>query len=186
MENASRALLIAGTILISILIIGIFVYLFRAGGSLGETYDKKQTVEQLELYNSKFEEYTARDCTIMEIISLLNLAYNVNSSSRYDLNEVVDIQINVNGKKIEMPSTQNVGDKEVLLNSNVISIYDLTTKTLKELGLSSTGEDKLTETKLSTSDKTTIYKYLFYNTSIEYRDSNGKVSKMVFDMKNNY
>ena len=57
MENASKALLIAATILLSILIIGLFVYIFKAGSSVGENYDKKQISQQLELYNSRFELY---------------------------------------------------------------------------------------------------------------------------------
>ena len=200
MENASKALLIAGTILISILIIGIFVYVFRAGGSLGEAYDKKQTAEQLELYNSKFEAYLGRDCTIMDMISLFNLAYNVNESSNYDSQDTVEIKVYA-GKKIfnisKEPPQKDVNTGNIigntLLNRNQvfvgesmgtkISIYDLTTKTLKELGIDST-EDKLTETRLSEQNGT-IYKYLFKNTEIKYEHNNGKVSSMKFQMKTN-
>lgn len=199
MENASKALLIAGTILISILIIGIFVYVFRAGGSLGEAYDKKQTAEQLELYNSKFEAYLGRDCTIMDMISLCNLAYNVNESSNYDSQDSIELKVYA-GKKIfniskEPPQRDNEGKiidathlnrNQVFVGESMgtkISIYDLTTKTLKELGIDST-EDKLTETRLSEQNGT-IYKYLFENTEIKYEHNNGKVSSMKFQMKTN-
>lgn len=199
MENASKALLIAGTILISIFIIGMFVYVFRAGGSLGETYDKKQTAEQLELYNSKFEAYTGKDSTIMDIISLFNLAYNVNESSNYDSQDTVEIKV-IAGNQIfyiskdapvkkangEVDETTHLNRNEIFVSKNLsgekkISIYDLTTKTLNDLNINTDGTEQLIVTKLS-KQKATVYKYLFKNTEIKYEHQNGKVSSMKFEM----
>ena len=199
MENASKALLIAGTILISIFIIGMFVYVFRACGSLCETYDKKQTAEQLELYNSKFEAYTGKDSTIMDIISLFNLAYNVNESSNYDSQDTVEIKV-IAGNQIfyiskdapvkkangEVDETTHLNRNEIFVSKNLsgekkISIYDLTTKTLNDLNINTDGTEQLIVTKLS-KQKATVYKYLFKNTEIKYEHQNGKVSSMKFEM----
>lgn len=55
MENASKALIIAGAILLSILIIGLgmFIYQQAAGAMSGAGLDK----EKIAAYNSEFEQY---------------------------------------------------------------------------------------------------------------------------------
>lgn len=183
MENASKALIIAGTILISILIIGIFVYVFRAGASMGETYDRKQLSEQLELYNSKFELYDVQDNTIMDLISLLNLAYSVNVDTNYDAENTVSIIINAEGKKISMPNTKGLQRNQVKIGSKTESIYSLATDTLDTLGIITGSTDTLAMTRYDSANNKTIYKYLFEcDGRVSYNHSNGKVSSMEFNM----
>ena len=83
MENASKFLIMAATILIALMLIGIFTYVFRAGARVDEQYDLEQAENQLELYNSKFENYNVQDNRIMDLITVANLPYDVNSMTNY-------------------------------------------------------------------------------------------------------
>ena len=203
MENASRALIIAGTVLMGVLLMGIFAYVFRAGSRVSENYDRKQQSEQLELYNSRFELYHKSDNTIMDLITVANLAHSVNEECEYDITNAVEIVINTQRNKIFRISPQKPLDRNEILNgstdtSNSISIYNLATKNLTDLGLETNnniflGTDTLAETKYKDAPdedgnpiKKTVYKYLFNCTEIGYADNhNGKVSKMVFEMAYN-
>ena len=55
MENASKALIIAGAILLAIAIIGIGMYVFSSASS--QVSDADLSKEQIETFNSKFERY---------------------------------------------------------------------------------------------------------------------------------
>lgn len=55
MENASKALIIAGAILLSILIIGLGMFIFQqAQGVMGQVNMDKQA---MDVYNAEFEQY---------------------------------------------------------------------------------------------------------------------------------
>lgn len=53
MENASKALLMAGTILISMLIVTLGVYLASSFSQTSETYYRRWSTEEVERYNSE-------------------------------------------------------------------------------------------------------------------------------------
>ena len=78
MENASKALLIAGGILIGIITISIFYFSFGNVSSLvGETQENTQQKELLA-FNSSFEAYNKKAMYGADIISVLNKAIDNN------------------------------------------------------------------------------------------------------------
>ena len=54
MENASKALMMAGGVLIGVLIISLAVYLFADFGSRSASINAQNTEKQLAAFNSKF------------------------------------------------------------------------------------------------------------------------------------
>lgn len=79
MENASKALLMAGGVLIGILILTLAVYLFMSFGAQSEEMHDRMADHQLTEYNAQYTIYDGRnDITIYDIISLANLAYENN------------------------------------------------------------------------------------------------------------
>lgn len=75
MENASKALLIAGTVLIAIIMISTAVYLYTAYSKQVKEYDATISATELQKFNSKFDVYVGRDdITPQEIVSVVNLA----------------------------------------------------------------------------------------------------------------
>ena len=80
MENASKALIMAGGVLIAIMIISLAVYLFTDFGTTSAEINKENTERQLTQFNTQFTTYLGRNnITVYELISVVNLAKENNS-----------------------------------------------------------------------------------------------------------
>lgn len=88
MENASKALLMAGGVLIGVLIISLAVYLFADFGATSARINAQNTQKQINAFNSKFTVYQGYrnentqdwEITIYDIVSL---ATYVNENNDY-------------------------------------------------------------------------------------------------------
>lgn len=74
MENASKALLIAGGILIAIIIIGVMMSLFYNAGQATRQTNNRADAEAISTFNSNFTQYLNRDLTIHEVVTICNFA----------------------------------------------------------------------------------------------------------------
>ena len=165
MENASKALIMAASILLGLLLITVFVQVFKAGASVNENYDQTQRTAQLELYNSKFENYNVQENTILDLISVFNLAYSINEYTDYEASSAVSITLKFDGEEFKVldydpnPSVfsaayESMKENGLLYEKNKIkhntatmSIYDLVYKPAKQLGINTTDDqEKLTRT----------------------------------------
>jgi hypothetical protein len=215
MDNASKALIMAASILLGVMLFSVFVYVFRAGASLDETYDAAQNVRQLNLFNSYFEVYDKDDNTILDMITVANRAYSVNKDANYDETMAIKIVIEIGDKFYVIPNIEppkfkeeerNFGRNKIFngtadgnIDGESFSIYDLVEKSLEDLGV-----DKISNAgyynkldKLSTSllgktyykdakgndairNNTTVYKYIFERSDINYKESTGRIDYMKF------
>lgn len=103
MENASKALIIAGAILLSILIIGLgmFIYQQAAGAMSGAGLDS----EKVSAYNSKFEQYEGTQSGT-NARALCDLIRNHNNANVDD--ESQQIILTYNGTANTTPPTASV------------------------------------------------------------------------------
>lgn len=77
MENASQALIIAGTILIALIILSIGVYLVSNYMKVGQSYEQTKETTEITKFNTNFTKFEEReDITAQEIITLKNFAKN--------------------------------------------------------------------------------------------------------------
>lgn len=199
MENASKALIMAASVLLGLLLITVFVRVFKAGASVNENYDQTQRTAQLKAYNAKFENYNVMDNTIFDLITVANNAYSVNEMSDYDPTSVVKIEIYVPGNAVyKIPDTAaeavNLEKNKILDNTNkVVSIYSMLEKTLPNgdhLDKTYYGPVKYTKkyfdyfgnytSEANVTEMTTVYRYYFKCDKIEYHDASGKVKYMKF------
>lgn len=75
MENATKALLIAGGVLIAIIILTIGVTLYSMYSNQSKEYSQIITTTEIQKFNSKFNVYVGRtDITAQEVASVVNLA----------------------------------------------------------------------------------------------------------------
>ena len=75
MENASKALIMAGAVLIAIMIVTIGVYLVGELGKTSESYVQQLDTVELQKYNSNFEVFIDRtDITAQEIVTAAGIA----------------------------------------------------------------------------------------------------------------
>ncbi|MCR5185979.1 MAG: hypothetical protein K6D97_02540 [Clostridia bacterium] len=137
MENASRALIMAASTIIALMVLASMVYLFRQGALLNEHYDRNQISRNLELYNSRFLKYNNDTNTFSDIMSICNLAYDVNVGTEYSPTWVVKIVFTIGGNTYEITDDENkiaslVGGEYkkncVIKGNNVESFYDMAQK----------------------------------------------------------
>lgn len=74
MENASKALLMAASVLIGIILISLMVIMFMNSGNVSSSYDKTISQEEISVFNSSFTKYVGRGLTIHEVKSIINFA----------------------------------------------------------------------------------------------------------------
>ena len=88
MENASKALIMAAGVMISLMILSIGIILFSEYGQLGSMYSNKMSEQEVLKFNSNFTSYENRtDITAYEIVSLINFVT--------DYKEKTDIEVTV-------------------------------------------------------------------------------------------
>ena len=74
MENISKALVIAGSVLIAVLILVIAVVLHGRYSEAAKDIEGTQAAQELSDFNNEFEKYIGRkDITIQEILTVKNL-----------------------------------------------------------------------------------------------------------------
>lgn len=74
MENATKALIMAATILISIAVISLGLYLATTLGAYSSEIENENRQNQIEQFNVQFLSYQGKETTIYNIITLANLA----------------------------------------------------------------------------------------------------------------
>ena len=83
MENASKALIIAGAVLLSILIIAIGMAIYNGAAGNVESAASGMTQQDIQAYNGRFENYIGtniRGSQVKSLISLLNTTNQANSN----------------------------------------------------------------------------------------------------------
>lgn len=95
MENASKALIMAGGILIGIIIMTIGVYLFASFGGVSKNIQERVDRRVLAEFNNNFQKYLgSEECTIHDIVSLASFAKKNNKdfseSSEYYVSVYVE------------------------------------------------------------------------------------------------
>lgn len=123
MENASQALFMAAGVLIAIMVISIGVYLFSSASRIAESYETTMSATEIQKFNNQFEKYSKQPkyvkeisennfeyksslsssekneyvfCdynTISDVVSAINLAYNINANNNYDQGSGIQISI---------------------------------------------------------------------------------------------
>ena len=87
MENASRALQIAGAVLLAVIILSLITYGFKQFGKMPESQDQQMTAEQLAKFNQEFEVYRKSKMYGVDVISCLNKAQNYNDKFVLNAND---------------------------------------------------------------------------------------------------
>lgn len=91
MENASKALIMAGEILIALLIIALLVFGFTKISNLSETEQGTIEAEQLAAFNKQYESYNRKLLRGVDVISLINKA--IDNNIKYENEESYKITI---------------------------------------------------------------------------------------------
>lgn len=84
MENATKALLMAASVLIGVVILSLGVYLFLYLGSYAEGVEDQNKDNQIAQFNSQFLSYQGKEgLTIYDVITVANMAKDYNEENGY-------------------------------------------------------------------------------------------------------
>lgn len=144
MENAAKALLIAGGILFAILILSLIVYVSNATTRMAEAQEQKKLVEELEAFNKSYEAYNKKRMYGADVITVVKKAIDYNKSlSDTQKDKAIKITITVedNFETTEQEVTTYKKNGEVKKG-------DL--KTISGTSLIGTGESKILKVDYNT------------------------------------
>lgn len=109
MENASKALLIAGGVLIALIIITMFIMMFSRLSNINKEQEEKTKIEQLNAFNMEFEAYNKKVMYGADVITLINKVAENNKN--YSGNPDYKITIILDGTETTNSSSL-IGEKE--------------------------------------------------------------------------
>lgn len=166
MENASKALLMAASILLSVMILSLVVYLFATfGARASETHNQVQEQQMIQ-FNSQFTVYENRnDLKIHDIITVANLAKENNEKNigYADFDNSYKITIYVNGLPTSPPRVIIPNGLYYDGIDRLNSLLSIDTDVFKDGEGGEVGSLKI----------------LYESSSVSYHD-NGRVSQMTF------
>ncbi len=123
MENASRALMMAASVLLAVLIIGALVFMFNNLSNLKQTEADSEAAEKLAEYNKQMETFN-RDLYGSEILSLANLVidYNIRQAEQKGYTPVTfEVTVNNSDDTDAMIPNKKYNQYEILEAFNALS-----------------------------------------------------------------
>ena len=114
MENASKALIIAGAILISILIISVGIMIFNSSSGLFSSATSKMSDQEKQLFNSTFTMYEG---TRVSGSSVKELIRAVIANNMDEENPIIKINENNAPDTVEEFKTGTGADAQVIRNA---------------------------------------------------------------------
>lgn len=118
MENASKALMIAGGILLAILTLTLVVYMMTAVTSMGDAQDAKTLAQQKTTFNKEYEAYNKRRMYGTDVITVINKAADNNLKGENS----VDIEVFDENNQIMI--IENVEEFKKYIFECIAVIYD--------------------------------------------------------------
>ena len=150
MENATKALIIAGGMLIAMLIVGLLVWGFGQIRSLQQEQADQETIQEIIDFNERFEAYNRTTVRGYQMISLANLVYDTNS--RYTETDGYNpVTITVDGL-----SSEDATDEDLV--TYIQTYYD----------------------SMNSDQKNALKQLVFECTNVEYDPQNSRVLSMSF------
>jgi type II secretory pathway pseudopilin PulG len=154
MENASKALLMAGGVLIAVLIIGILLYSFGSMSGYFEEQASQEEIEQLAEFNNQYEAYNRKLLRGTDVVSVLNKA--INNNEKYGVNGYNEPNYLIEVEFTIKDTTGNLQDGQTYNISN----YEII--------------------KQNSDDFTELKRKIFDCTEIKYDKTTGRVNYILF------
>lgn len=96
MENAAKALLIAGGILLALMTLSLIVYVSTSTTRMAEAQDAKKAAEELAAFNASYEAYNKTRMYGTDVITVVNKAINYNGKlNDSQRNEAITIEVEI-------------------------------------------------------------------------------------------
>lgn len=207
MENASKALVMAGGILISMLVIGLLVFFFNNLSDLQNIRQEGEEIEEIVEFNKQYEVYL-RNVYGSELLSIANKVEDYNKReadikgySKIELYIQIENDLDKNFFKkgtytssMLKTEVENLEDKieeigKISINSStnarisrkISQLATMRTKDIEELGIEySSYSTQVSEYNTYKTLLTEIKAKVFQYVSFEYDKYNGRITKMMY------
>ncbi len=180
MENAAKALLIAGEVLIGIIILGILSLVFRRAMLVRESYQERLEQQSVNAFNVQFQQYltyeyseTKADGTITQHIKLLNsedvvsLIRKVEDWNKDEGHNIIKLIVKLqNGAQIKV-------ERKITMTDENARIKEFSEK------------DFLVTYKLKGNTNITPAEEYKFTCEMTYNGENGKVDTITVKIRNN-
>jgi hypothetical protein len=174
MENASKALLMAGGILIALLIIAMLLYSFSSMSGYFDEKNSQEETEQLTEFNNQFEAYNRKLLRGTEVISVMNKVLDNNKKygeDGYNIEEyLMEVEFEITEKMVYKVTVENNKSKvekveNVTFETGVVYNQDNFDEKIRKKS-----EEIFTDFK----------RRIFDCVGIEYNKNTGRVCKLKF------
>lgn len=174
MENASKALIIAGGTLLALMVVAVLFMVIRVIGENLKEQDKSVATEQLAKFNMKYESYD-KNVRGIDLRSLSNLADDDNSKLGKQITIKFFVAKNLSGTALPGGVGSEIQDLAPL-EKWYSNIANVTASGTKE------NPSSLSEIESDPTTLTNFNKRVFNCISSETTyDSDGRISEMVFE-----
>lgn len=122
MENASKALIIAGSVLIAILVISLGLLIFKStSGTTDQTQELGKTLE-VQQFNSQFLKYCGDSVKGSQVRTLCEviIAHNANSDNKVTINYSNSTASQISDIRNKIKTNQNYAVKQDVNDSGLI------------------------------------------------------------------
>ena len=90
MENAAKAIMIAGAALLAVLLLTLFIYATRSMGESAANIYSAMDEAQISEFNQQFLNYNNRtDLKPQEVVTIINLAKESNANGKLEMNTII-------------------------------------------------------------------------------------------------
>lgn len=118
MENASKALLIAGAILICILLIAIGMYIYNSANSTVDSAVSQMSQQEKDIYNAKVKSYLGDTIKGSEVKSMIDNIISMNQENVGKSGKFISIEVVGGFSKLTKENQTALKDAKVLTNFN--------------------------------------------------------------------
>ena len=196
MENMTKAFYIAGATLIAVFVIMLMVYMFRQAARVGENYEYSEARENVDKFNSQFigfetseelradgNEGTNTDLKVAaDVVSAINLAYNINTKNHNDPVNFVEIYVywTTGGLRYSLLNNENAKKNTIFEGTDTSSYIS----TNDFINLEVNTEKFLNDNRLDETTNKVVYRYYFTG-RVRYNEDTGKINRVDFTLTEN-
>lgn len=122
MENASKALMIAGGVLIALIIITMFILMFNSIANIKKDQEEQTKNNQITAFNAEFEAYNKKIMYGTDVITLINKV--AENNKKYINNEEYQITLILDGNVVTSSNSLIGTDAEKYIYTTIKTEYN--------------------------------------------------------------
>ena len=194
MENASKALAMAGGLLLAIIIIAVLMYVVQNTASLKKAEEDKEIAEQITKFNMEYESYEKTLLRGTELVTLINKAI-ANNKKYEDSDKVYDIDIHFKLKTpiketivtVEEGKKKNTEEKVTFGEAKTYKLIDnnrsdrINADISQFMNIGALNYKDIDNYQMVYSGFTDFKRKIFKCTKIEYSNVTGRVNLLEFE-----